>query len=80
MTIISDRHPREKAHAKRGHAHAALSQRVTYRWRGDSQAPHYILTADVALYTWRDDAWTLLWEGSRGDQVDPTNPAWKAAS
>lgn len=79
LTVIPDRFPRQKVHAKRGHAHAALSQRVSSFRMDDGNGYTYRLHASAALYEFRDGDWRLLWEGKRGDVIDRGAPPWKAA-
>ncbi|AYN59113.1 hypothetical protein HOU52_gp27 [Arthrobacter phage Yang] len=79
LTVIADRHPRQKAHTTRGHAHAALSQRASAFRMDDGKGYARRLYTDVALYEWRDEDWRLLWEGKRGDVIDRAAPPWKKA-
>jgi len=63
LSVIPDRHPRQKVHANLGHAKNAVIYRDQWR-RG--------IPEDCVIFEWKNDQWQVLYEipkGTRGDAM-----------
>jgi hypothetical protein len=71
-TYINDRRPQFKIHRTVGHAHAALTNRLSYRGWGPRR-----ITADVALYHLEEGQWLPQLELASGTMI--THFPWQEA-
>lgn len=60
LTVIPDRRPKQKTHANLGQAKNAIQ----YRMRSN------VTYIDMAVYEWKNDEWSLLWEIPKGTGKD----------
>lgn len=72
LTVIPNRtSTRDKLHATRGLAAAAITYQVESTW-------HEAARTAAALYGWGGDGWELLWSCQVGDDIK--GRPWKAAA
>ncbi|GAA2230398.1 hypothetical protein N1031_07035 [Herbiconiux moechotypicola] len=69
LTVIPRRSPRQKTHVSLGYAKSAISDKVHYRIGA---------VCDMAVYEWRDEKWSLLWEIPRGTEYSAL--PWKESN